>query len=333
MIEVILPSRHQQELLSLLEDQKVTGVWTSDLEEYNSIVRILLPKEQTELISDLVSKRFSAADGFRLILYAVEATLPKLDEPEENTADPATAAEQPAPKRVPDRISREELYEDIAGGARISPVYIITVVLAALVAAIGLMRGDVIVIIGAMVIAPLLGPNVALALATTLGDGKLARRSLVAALIGVLTTLIIALAAGLIFPVDPFVSEILSRTQVGIGDVLLALAAGSAGALAFTSGIPTSLIGVMVAVALLPPLVTAGLLAGSGQLKLALGAVVLYITNMVCVNLAGVITFLAQRVRPRTWWEEARAKKASRLAVIIWISLLVVLFIIIFSLW
>jgi uncharacterized membrane protein len=106
---------------------------------------------------------------------------------------------------------------------------------------------------------------------------------------------------------------------------VLALAAGSAGALAFTSGVPSVVVGVMVAVALLPPLVVAGLLAGAGHWMPAAGALVLLLTNVTCVNLAGVVTFLLQKVRPRTWWEADRARSSTRLAVAVWILMLAVL--------
>ncbi|UCH83056.1 MAG: DUF389 domain-containing protein, partial [Candidatus Latescibacterota bacterium] len=130
-----------------------------------------------------------------------------------------------------------------------------------------------------------------------------------------------------------FNPEIVSRTHVGFSDVILALASGSAGALAYTAGISASLVGVMVAVALLPPLVSAGLLAGAGYEGLAVGAGVLVITNVTCINLSGVLTFLAQRVRPRTWWEEKKAKKATRRAVFILIVVLVILLVVILRGW
>ena len=200
-----------------------------------------------------------------------------------------------------------------------------TVVLSTLVAAIGLVRGDIAVIIGAMVIAPLLGPNVALALAVTLGDGTLAVRALKTIAAGVATAAVVSVLMGVILPVDPSVPEIASRTDASFSDLALALAAGSAGALAFTTGIPTALIGVMVAVALLPPLATTGLLLGAGQIGPAAGAGLLVLTNVACINLAGIVTFLAQRVRPRTWWEEKRAKRATKIAVALWLVVLAVL--------
>jgi len=81
----------------------------------------------------------------------------------------------------------------------------------------------------------------------------------------------------------------------------------------------------MVAVALLPPLVAAGLFAGSGHAFHALEAMALLTTNITCVNLAAIATFFFQKVRPRTWWEADRAAKATRIAVAIWLLLLAVL--------
>jgi uncharacterized hydrophobic protein (TIGR00341 family) len=184
-----------------------------------------------------------------------------------------------------------------------------------------------------MVIAPLLGPNVALSLASTLGDPALARRSLHAIGVGVGTALILSLLLGYGVPVDPQVPELMSRARVDFADVALAAAAGSAGCLAYTSGLPTAIVGVMVAVALLPPLVATGLLAGAGYPSLALGALMLLITNVTCVNLAGVVTFLAQKVRPRTWWDSERAKKATRLAITSWLAMLAVLLFVILFAW
>jgi len=99
--------------------------------------------------------------------------------------------------------------------------------------------------------------------------------------------------------------------------------------LAFTRGVPATIVGVMVAVALLPPLAAFGLLIGAGYLSLAFGAMILTLTNLICINLAGIITFLIQGVRPRTWWEAEKAKKASRTAIAIWFVLLVILAIVI----
>jgi uncharacterized hydrophobic protein (TIGR00341 family) len=199
------------------------------------------------------------------------------------------------------------------------------------VAAAGILRDNVAIVLGAMVIAPLLGPNVSLSFATALGDASLAWQSLKTAAAGIAVALSVALITGFIMEVDPTIPEIASRTHVSIGDVALALASGVAGALAFTTGVPTALIGVMIALALLPPLVTFGLLLSSGLLYQASNALALFIINILCVNLSGVGTFLVQGIRPLTWWEAARAKKATRRAISIWLALLIALVVMIMN--
>ena len=128
-----------------------------------------------------------------------------------------------------------------------------------------LVGNNVAVIIGAMVIAPMLGPNVALSLSNTLGDVTLARIALKANAVGILIAFILSVFIGFIFTVDPAIPEIASRTKVVLEAIVIALASSSAGVLAFTTGVSAILIGVMVAVALLPPLVVCGLLLGSGH--------------------------------------------------------------------
>jgi uncharacterized hydrophobic protein (TIGR00341 family) len=158
---------------------------------------------------------------------------------------------------------------------------------------------------------------VALSLRTTLGDLSLLRHALLTALAGIATTMVFSVIIGVLVHVNPASPEVASRNGVGLGDVAVALASGCAGALAFTTGVSATLIGVMVAVALLPPLLTFGLLLGGGHSAFAMGALSLFLMNLICVNLAGVMTFLVQGIRPAIWWEKDRAVKATRLAILL----------------
>jgi uncharacterized hydrophobic protein (TIGR00341 family) len=179
-----------------------------------------------------------------------------------------------------------------------------------------------------MVIAPLFGPNMALAVGTSLGDMRLISRALKALTLGLGVALGISAVVGLFLPVDSEVPSLVARTHVSYADIILALAAGAAGAFAFTAGQARALTGVMVAVALLPPVAAFGLLVAEGRMSAAGGAVLLAAVNIICINLAGVAAFLLQGVRPRTWWEAERAKRASRRAAGIWLLLLVILVVI-----
>jgi len=325
LIEVFLPVEERDRIQDTLKDHKILGSWQEGLSEGKILIKLLLPAEETGAVLDLLEKRFSSVDGFRIILLPVEASIPRPQTEEEVPAE----REEPQPERKPDTkiagISREELYADIQETSRLSWVFIVLVLLASVVAAIGILRDNVVVIIGAMVIAPLLGPNVALSLATTLADVDLAHRAIKTNMVGILAALFLAIFLGVVLHVNSDLPRITAGTKVSLGDVILALAAGSAAALSFTTGVLSALIGVMVAVALLPPLVILGMLIGAGQWNMALGAMLLLLTNLICINLSGVLTFLARGIRPLTWWEAEVAKKATRRAIVIWAFLLLVL--------
>jgi len=327
LIEIVLPDEASQGVQGLLKEQKLLGTWSEKLSEEQTLVKILLLAEKTEEVLDLLEKNFSMIKGFRIIILPVEASIPR------PTEDKPSKQEEPEPEQPPDgkavRISREELYSDIIDTTKLSNIYIAMVLLSAIVAAFGLMGNNVAVIIGAMVIAPMLGPNVALSLATTLGDVTLARIALKTNAVGILIAFILSVFIGFIFTVDPAIPEIASRTKVGLDAIVIALASGSAGVLAFTTGVSAILIGVMVAVALLPPLVVFGLLLGSGHVLQAFDALLLLLVNIICINLAGVVTFLVQGIHPKTWWETEKAKKATRIAIGMWIILLSALIIVI----
>jgi uncharacterized hydrophobic protein (TIGR00341 family) len=330
MMEIIVPEGDLRELSRLLEETHGVEPWSETLDTERGRVRVLLPTGKTEKVMDLLQQRFGMKSEFRVMLLAVQATLPKLAE---EKPPPKPKVEEKPELRTPNRVSREELYETVTGGTKLTLIFLLTVALSTLVAAIGLVRGDVAIIIGAMVIAPLLGPNVAMALAVTLGDTPLLFKSSRTLAAGIVLTTLIAVVFGVLVEVDPTNPQLAARAALGLSDVLLASAAGVAGALAFTSGLPSALIGVMVAVALLPPLVTAGLMLGAGQVDLAVRATALFTTNVACVNLAGVVTFLLQRIRPRTWWEGRRAKIATRWTIVFWAALLVLLSALILFFW
>ena len=202
---------------------------------------------------------------------------------------------------------------------------LVFIVLASIVAAIGILYDNVAVVIGSMVIAPLLTPSIALSLATTIADVKLAKQAVITSFFGYLTAFIIGIIFGILFSVDVNAPQILSRIDLNLIYVLLAFVAGIAGSLSFIKGIARPLVGVMVAVALLPPIVTSGLLFGSQQWIGGMGAFLLSSVNVVGINLAGVVTFLSQGISPKKWWEKEKAKKMTIASLILWIVLLLVL--------
>lgn len=290
-------------------------VWWREHETHEERVQFeaLVEVGREQELLDELDRVFDGDEQARLLVLPVEATLPRVPE------EPPPDAEQ---ARTTGRISREELHDELDDASTLSWTYVAMVVLAAGVVTIGLVRDSAAVVIGGMVLAPLLGPNIAMAFAATLADGKLAKKALSTGVVGLLVGLgmsfVVGLAAGV--PVDDsgaiVCEQIRTRTQPHLLDLLLAMAAGIAGAMSFTTSLVTSLVGVMVAVALMPPLVVFGMCLGAGRWDDAEGAFVLLLTNLVCVDLAAVLTFLAQAVRPRDWWDVQRSRRVVRLVIL-----------------
>ncbi len=310
LIQLSIRETDPAELAAYCEPALIVAAHRNAFDEQRIQVSMVVDTEFSEAVMDRLQQMFGSSSDFQLVLLPLEATLPRQSAPPPDVARSA--------KKGASRISREELYQEINAGIRIRSTFVVMVVLSSIVAAIGLYRDDTVLLIGAMVIAPLLAPNIALSLSATLGDADLAARALRINSLGVAISMLIAILLGWVLQIEPGFPAISQRAQVSAADLLVALASGTAGALAFTTGLPGTLIGVMVAVALMPPLVAAGMLVGGGYLSAALGPLLLLATNVICLNLAAVSTFVFKGIRPRTWWEAERAKRATRRASLIW---------------
>ena len=313
IIEVVTDSGHVDTILGLAEQHGLPEAWVQAGPEADarSTVRLLVPPDKRRTVMDALQVALGGSSDARVVVLPVEAVWPALQ-----------AEEAPASKV---QVSREELYNQVERGARPDPTYFLLVFLSTVVAAIGLVQDNVAVIIGAMVIAPLLGPNIALALGTALGDRTLMWRATQALVFGMLLAAALSWLIGYLWPGVVMSREILARTDVGLDGVALALASGTAAVLSLTTGLSSVLVGVMVAVALLPPTAAMGILLGAGQTHLAVGAALLLAVNVVCVNLAAKLTLLFKGVRPRTWLEKRKARQSTGIYLVIWILSLAIL--------
>jgi uncharacterized hydrophobic protein (TIGR00341 family) len=269
-------------------------------------MRLLVRDDRLQGVLDTLQHALGSQAEARISVLSVDISLPRQQEDEEKEEDKAVAA-------------RESLHAEVARGARLNANYLVLVVLSTVVAAIGLLEDSVAVVVGAMVIAPLLGPNLAFALGTALGDARLIRESSLSLLAGLALAVGLSAALALVWPFALDSTELMMRTEVGLASVALALASGAAAALSLTSGLASVLVGVMVAVALLPPAATLGLMLGHGDTTSAAGAGLLLAINIVCVNLACKVVFAFKRIRPRVWWEKEKARRGMRNAVIAWV--------------
>lgn len=172
----------------------------------------------------------------------------------------------------------------------------IMLALSVIVAVMGLLAGSAAVVIGAMLLAPLMTPVLGTAAALSMGLPKKAFVSgarVVVATIGCIALAYVASKLALTGS-ESFSSEIESRTRPDIRDLIVALAAGAAGSYATVrADTSSSLPGVAVAVALVPPLATVGITLEAGNTVWAQGAFLLYLTNLVAIIFVSIIVFLA----------------------------------------
>ncbi len=347
IVEVIAPERHLKELVGMGRFYGAVDVWRGQPgDDGRQAVRMLVPDSARQRLLDALQNLLESDDDARVVICPVDATVPLVQEQGDRHAKAERrrglgsdkggsegraagrladiAVEEAGRRRAVSR-TREELYAQIATGARLDGNFLLLVVLSTIVAAIGLAENNVAVVVGAMVIAPLLGPNIALAFATALGDQALAAESAVTSVAGLLLALVLSLVIGLVWPIDLATPEILARTEVDMSSVALALASGAAAVLSLTTGLSSALVGVMVAVALLPPTAVLGMMLGRGQWELAAGAALLLAVNVICVLLSAKVVFLVRGVKPRTWLDSDRARQSRVLYLGLWILLLAVL--------
>jgi uncharacterized hydrophobic protein (TIGR00271 family) len=193
------------------------------------------------------------------------------------------------------RMSREERMETcekIRQLSNPSPSFYFMVCVSTVIATYGLLANSTAVVIGAMLVAPLMGPIFGIALGLSSGNNRLLRESVLAETLGVIICVSLAALIGLV-PLHPhFASEIMARTQPTIYDLIIALASGFAGAYSMVNNkLSPALPGVAISTALVPPLATCGLCIAAHNWEYALGAFLLFLANLVAIELASAVVF------------------------------------------
>ncbi|MDL9977704.1 TIGR00341 family protein [Microbacterium candidum] len=206
----------------------------------------------------------------------------------------------------------------------------ILLVLAAVIASAGVVGDSTATVIGAMIVAPLMTPIMGIALATVLGDRRNLLRSWLLVVTGALAAIAIGYVVGL-FEVAPVTAatnpQVASRVAPDVIDLVAALATGAVGAISLVrSDISDTLPGVAIAISLVPPLCVVGLTLESGVWLQALGALLLFATNVAAIIATGVVILAARRVGPDVDAvdESTRARRRPRAIVFTLLTLVVI---------
>ncbi|TCB14962.1 DUF389 domain-containing protein [Acinetobacter sp. ANC 5045] len=196
------------------------------------------------------------------------------------------------------KIDHKQVRLNIQADALPSKTFFIMNALAAIIAGYGLLSNSAAVVIGAMLVAMMLGPISGIALAFIDNRWLLFKTALSTLLLGVSMIVSIGIILGLINFNLPITHEILSRTQPTIMDLMIALAGGAAGAFAAVSPrLSVAVVGVAVATALVPPLVASGILITHLEWKHAANALLLALTNIVAIQISSSLVLWAAGFR------------------------------------
>lgn len=211
--------------------------------------------------------------------------------------------------------------------ARRKDIYIMILV-ATTVALVGLISNNVAVIIGAMLISPLMSPIASISLNSVLGRKSQINKSLYFA--GQLITSSIMLAAVLAFLASLFMPiqitpEIQSRTEVSPILIVVAVMLGIAGGLAMLTSIPEIIVGVAIAVALVPPATVIGIGLGLGMIEVAFYSFLVLTSNIIGMIIGFKVIFLIKGISPRKYYEKQRAKEVTRVNILVLAGLAVTL--------
>lgn len=188
------------------------------------------------------------------------------------------------------KVDYPEVRVRIEANALPSKMYFIMNILSAVIASYGLVTNSAAVVIGAMLVAMMLGPITGIALAIIDHRMPLLRKSLISVIIGISLVVMVGFIVGWLHKDQPLTAEILSRTQPTSMDLMIALAGGTAGAYAMVSPhLSVAVVGVAVATALVPPLAASGILFANGEIQLGLGALLLALTNIIAIQFTNAL--------------------------------------------
>ncbi|MEF8779291.1 MAG: TIGR00341 family protein [Haloferacaceae archaeon] len=325
VVQITIPSGKQQAVLEVLEEGGIDYVLTDETSnrEFTSVVTFPLPKAGVEPVLEELRAVGIDESTYTVIVSAETVISRRFEELSEKYAEEG--------EHEGELIAREELTTKAEELVRSTPLYATMTVVSAVIATAGLLLDSPATVVGSMVIAPLIGPAMSASVGTVVDDPDLFRRGVRLQGLGIFLSIAASAAfagflraANLVPPgLDPLqLAEVAERVAPNVLALAVALGAGVAGILSLTTGVSSALVGVMIAVALIPPAATAGLGIAYLDPWLAFGSGVLVFVNVLSINFAALLVLWYQGYRPENWFRADRArsalvKRAAMLAVAI----------------
>ncbi|SDQ66380.1 TIGR00341 family protein [Natronobacterium texcoconense] len=296
LVQVFVPPG---ELDLVLETADATGVDCAVSEETNggefeALVSIPVPPAAVEPLLAELRTAGLGSDSYTVVTAAETIVSERRDDLTDVSAGT--------------RISREELQSRAADLAPAASTYFVLLVVSTVIATAGLLLDSAATIIGAMVVAPLMGPALAASVGVVVDDDELAARGVVLQAAGLAVTVVTAALVGWLlrgtvllppgFDITS-VPQVRERITPDVIALFLALGSGVAGVVSLTRNVGSVLVGVAIAVALVPPAATVGLGIAWWHPTVVVTAGTLVLVNLLSINLTALILLWVSGYRPR----------------------------------
>lgn len=316
LVQVLIPVGKRQPVLAVLDDEGIDyAVWDeTGRGDFEALVQFPVPPIGVEPVLERLGKAGIRENTYTIVL-APETVI-------------STRIEALKRRYSGARISREELTERAENLAPETSTYLAFLILSTVIATGGLLLDSAATIIGAMVVAPLMGPAISASVGTVLDNRKLASRGVKLQIGGLLLAIAIGALLGTILRESILlppgldireISQVAERTSPNFLSLFLALGSGIAGAISIIRGAGSALVGVAIAIALVPPAATSGLGIAWGLPGVAIAAAVLVLVNLLAVNVSALIMLWISGFRPA----EVEAVGHARSSVILHAAFLV----------
>lgn len=327
LLHITIPAGSRDEVITILKDHvfPYTIADESSGQEIDGVATSPVPPEDVEAVLEEL-RAIGIMDEHNVIVLDVNTIVDS--EPEEIVEE---ADEEEEEEDVTTRISREELHTRAEDLLSSRAIYATMTAVSAIIATAGILMDSAAVVVGSMVLAPLIGPSLAASVGTVLDDEPLSQTGVKLQVLGVILAIAAASAFAILVKQINLVPPDLMITEIGQVDerlspdflsLAIALGAGVAGALSLATGISAALVGVMIAVALIPPAAVIGIGIAWGLPTVVMGSTVLLVLNIFAINLAALGVLWYMGFRPDSWFKISKArsqtlKRVSTLAVAI----------------
>jgi uncharacterized hydrophobic protein (TIGR00271 family) len=289
-----VPEDNVERVLNVLQDDLQIKNMIMLKSDFNTLINI---RHRKTFVPEIIDKlnEIGVGRSYGIIdILNLETTIPRFD-----MAEPAEGKK--GKDKIAERVSVEEIEKDIIENSEPSFNYFLFIVLSAIIAGIGLLTNSAIILIASMILSPLMGPILGLSFSIITKNTWVLKRSLISQIVG----LLMAISAGLLLGMfsrfmiqlpNP-TTEMQIRTFPNLFDIIISICGGLAVGFTVTGQIKSSIVGIAIALSLMPPASNVGLALAYLDFALTMGSLILLISNILIINLCTLLIFKLKKIK------------------------------------